>query len=224
MNAKEKIKELKVKVGVTPPKTDIVIKPPNFQRAVAKIIGDTPYLSNAMSSEARAKMKEGQESGTRARKMRKVRDPKDFNAQFKGSLHVSSEGWYGITCSSVRNAMIDACRTIDMPMTRAKLFLFVEPDGFNKVDGTPLIRIHGTPVMDERIGKLASGVSDILVRARFDKWHATVKLKWDADSLSANDVVNLLARAGAHCGIGAGRPNSKMSAGIGMGTFVVEGV
>jgi hypothetical protein len=120
--------------------------------------------------------------------------------------------------------MIDACRTVDFAMTRAKYFVFVEPEGFDREDGTPLVRIHGDPVPDERIGKLASGASDILVRGRFDRWSAELRIKWDADSLSANDVANLLARAGVHCGVGAGRPNSKNSAGIGMGTFRVVGL
>jgi len=206
-----------------PPAT-IQIKPPKFQKAKIRIRGDVPMLSNAMSSEARAKMKASQEEGTRARKMKRSRDPKDFHAQFRGSLHISREGWYGLPCSSFRNAMIDACRTVDFAMTRAKYFIFVEADGYDANDGTPLVKINGEPVPDERIGKLASGASDILVRGRFDEWWADVTIKWDADSLSANDIVNLLARAGVHCGVGAGRPNSKNSAGIGMGTFMVEGL
>jgi hypothetical protein len=211
-----------VEGAVTDGKTKIQITPPNIKQTVVKVVGTTPFMSNAMSSEARRKMKAGQEEGTRARKMKRSRDPKDFNAQFKGSLHQSTEGWYGITSSSFRNAMIDACRTVDMPMTRAKLLIFVIPDGVT-ADGTQLTRIYGDPVPDERIGKLASGVSDILVRGRFDEWHAFVKFEWDADALSASDIVNLLARAGKHCGVGAGRPNSKQSNGIGMGIFTVEG-
>jgi len=199
----------------------VTITPPNFKIVSIRVKGDAPYLSNAMSSEARAKMKAGQEEGTRARRMKRNRDPKDFNAAFKGSLHVSREGWQGITCSSFRNAMIDACRTIDMPMTRARLFIFVLADGYNKDDGTPLVRIYGEPVPDERIGKLSSGTSDILVRGRYDEWHCDLRIKYDADSLNATDIMNLLARAGIHCGVGAGRPNSKNSAGIGMGTFEV---
>lgn len=226
MNSKAAIKALKAlaEAPAEKPPTQIVIKAPNFQHTTLKIIGTAPYLSNAMSSEARAKMKAGQEEGTRSRKMKRNRDPKDFNAVFKGSLHVSKEGWYGITASSFRNSMIDACRTVDMPMTRAKLFIFIEPDGYDAADGTPLVRIYGEPVQDERIGKLASGTSDILTRGRFDEWHAFVKIKWDADSLSATDIANLAARAGVHCGVGAGRPNSRNSNGIGMGTFVVEGI
>lgn len=200
----------------------ITITPPNFKYATAWIEGTAPYLSNAMSSEARRKMREGQEQGTANRSMKRKRPPKDFEAQFRGSLHVSTDGWYGIPCSSFRNAMILACSTVGFPMTRAKLFIFVEADGRDAQTGEGLVRIHGgKPIRDERIGKLATGVSDILTRARFDTWKCELKLKWDADALQTTDVMNLLARAGVHNGVGAGRPGSKNSAGIGMGTFQV---
>jgi hypothetical protein len=204
------------------PQEKVLITPPKFKYAKAQIKGTAPFMSNAMSSEARRKMKEGQEQGSANRGMKRKRDPKDFNAQFKGSLHISRDGWYGIPCSAFRGAMIEACKTVGFPMTRAKLFLFIEPEGRDKDTGEGLVRIHGTPVQDERIGKLATGVADILTRGRFDEWTAEVHLKWDSDALTATDVLNLLARAGTHVGVGAGRPGSSNSAGIGMGTFVVE--
>jgi hypothetical protein len=199
----------------------VLITPPNFKFVTVKIEGTAPYMSNAMSSEARRKMREGQEQGTVNRGMKKKRDPKDFEAQFKGSLHVSKEGWYGIPCSAFRKAMIGACRTVGFPMTKAQLFLFVEKEGVDRDTGEGLVRIHGEPIQDERIGKLATGVADILTRARFDDWSATVTLKWDADALQTTDVINLLARSGVHCGVGAGRPGSSHSAGIDMGTFCI---
>lgn len=205
-----------------PAEEKVTITPPKFKHATVRIKGTAPFMSNAMSSEARAKMRAGQEMGTANRGMKRKRDPKDFNAQFKGSLHVSRDGWYGIPCSAFRGAMIEACKTVGFPMTRAKLFLFVEPEGWDADTGEGLIRINGTPVQDERVGKLATGVADILTRARFDEWSCQIKIKWDSDALQAVDVINLLARAGVHVGVGAGRPGSSNSAGIGMGTFEVQ--
>ena len=200
----------------------VAITPPNFKWAVQSIRGTAPLIMNAMSSEARAKMREGQEMGTASRAMRKKRPPKDFEKQFRGSLHVSTDGsWYGMPCSAFRKAMISACRTVGFPMTRAQLFIFVEPDGRDADTGEGLVRIYGEPVRDERIGKLATGVADILTRARFNEWSAIVRIRWDADSLNASDIVNLLARAGAHVGVGAGRPGSSNSCGIDMGTFEI---
>jgi hypothetical protein len=66
--------------------------------------------------------------------------------------------------------------------------------------------------------------TDLAARAIFETWEAVVTIEWDADVFQAADVVNLLARAGWQCGIGAGRPLSKTSAGTGKGTWKVEAV
>jgi hypothetical protein len=56
----------------------------------------------------------------------------------------------------------------------------------------------------------------------FEKWESTFEIEWDDDVFKAQDIVNLLARAGWQVGIGAGRPLSKMSGGTGKGTFEVD--
>ena len=54
-------------------------------------------------------------------------------------------------------------------------------------------------------------------------WEATVRVKFDADLLTISDIANLLMRAGLQNGIHEGRPASKMSVGMGWGTFEVCG-
>jgi len=200
----------------------VVITPPNFKTAVVRIRGTAPYVQNKMSQRAREAMEEAQKQGSQARRKTRKKDPKDFDAAYQGAMHISTKGWHGIPASSFRAAMISACRTIDFTMTRAKLSLFVVADGMDAEDGQPLVRLHGEPRCFHMAVRLASGVADIAARPRFDEWYADVTLKWDADTFSATDVINLLARAGVHCGIGAGRPDSRESAGVGFGTFEVE--
>jgi len=81
---------------------------------------------------------------------------------------------------------------------------------------------EGEPVPKDMAVKLASGATDIVRRGFFNPWAAQPTLRWDGDQFSAEDVVNLLARAGGQVGIGAGRPGSKNSTGMGWGTFVVR--
>jgi hypothetical protein len=57
------------------------------------------------------------------------------------------------------------------------------------------------------------------VRAKFWPWSAEVRVQYDADQFSATDMANLMTRVGTQVGIGEGRPDSKMSAGMGWGTF-----
>ena len=106
-------------------------------------------------------------------------------------------------------------------MTRAKLSVFVIADGHDKVDNTPLTKItRGEPEYFESVVRLETGVADIHARPRWAPgWEAIVTVKWDGDQFSAQDVANLLARAGQQVGICEGRPDSKNSGGQGWGTF-----
>jgi hypothetical protein len=115
--------------------------------------------------------------------------------------------------------MISACRVVGFKMTHAKLSVFVEPDGFDADDGTPLVRIYGEPMVHEGLVRNATGVADVRWRPMWRQWHAFVRVVYDADQFTLEDVSNLLARAGMQVGIGEGRPDSKMSAGMGWGTF-----
>lgn len=201
--------------------TQVVISPPNFQTAKIKIVGTAPYVMNKMSSENRRKMMEKQEAGERSKKGEK-RKPKDFNAVYEGSMHTAKEGWYGIPASAIRAALISACRISGFQMTRAKLCVFVEADGTDREDGQCLVHLYGKPCRRDYPVKLADGSTDIVARGFFDQWHAIVTITWDADQFSAEDVLNLLSRVGQQVGLGAGRPDSKNSCGMGWGTFRVE--
>ncbi len=214
-------KKLMMTTTDTDKKKQVVITKPNFQIAKIHIKGTAPYVQNRMSQRARDAMKEKQEKGSQLGRKTRKKDPKDFEANYRGAMHVSKQGWHGIPASAFRNSMISACRTVDFAMTRAKLSLFVVADGYDSEDGQALVRLQGKPRMFEMAVRLASGVADIAARPMFEEWEADVTLKWDADAFSAEDVCNLLARAGVHCGIGAGRPDSKESAGMGFGTFEV---
>jgi hypothetical protein len=178
---------------------------------------------NKMSSLNRQKMMDAQMKGSQNKKGVK-REPKDFDAVYKGAMHISEKGgWYGIPASALRTGMVDGCRLVGFRMTIAKLSVFVEADGFDIDDGQPLVKLTvGKPVRKDHAVKLANGSTDILARPFFFPWEAQPTLTWDADQFSAADVVNLLARVGGQVGVGAGRPNSKNSTGMGWGTFRVK--
>lgn len=203
-------------------KTNVSISPPNFQIAKIKIKGTAPFVMNKMSSDNRKAMIDKQEAGSgAARKGRKL-PPRDFDRAYRGAMHVSREGWYGIPASAFRAAMISACRVVGFKMTQAKLCLFVEPDGFDADDGQPLVKLVGKPVRRDMATKNADGGTTITARPFFDDWSAEVRLRWDADVFNAGDVLNLLSRVGGQVGIGAGRPDSKTSTGMGWGLFEVQ--
>lgn len=55
------------------------------------------------------------------------------------------------------------------------------------------------------------------------RWPETIELRvrYDADQFGAQDVLALMERVGLQVGIGAGRPDSKTSAGMGWGLFEI---
>jgi hypothetical protein len=198
----------------------ITIAPPKFEVAAFAIVGVAPYVQNKFSAKAREKMRRAQEAGSTAKKGSK-REPKDFGAAFEGAMHRSADGWCGIPAPAFRNACVSACRMCGFKMTHAKLSLFIEPDGFDCDDGTPLVRItKGEPEYSEMAVRNESGVCDLRPRPMWrEGWEAVVRVRFDGDQFSLMDVANLLLRAGMQVGIGEGRPDSRKSCGLGWGLF-----
>jgi len=201
----------------------VEIKAPNLQVAEFTIVGNAPLVTNKFSNKAKQIMKDKQMAGSTAKKGN--REGKDFQACFEGAKHVSVEGWCGIPASAFRCAMISACKISGFPMTKAKLSVFCVADGFEKDDGTPLVKItKGEPVYYEALVRNETGVADIRARPMWrEGWEAVVRIKYDADQFTLIEITNLLLRAGLQVGLCEGRPDSKDSAGIGFGTFEFKG-
>lgn len=202
----------------------VVITPPNMHTISLDIEGTAPLVINRFGSKAREQMERTQGEGQTARGKRK-REPKDFDAIYRDSLHVSTEGWHGINASAFRQAAISACRLVGFKMTYAKLAIFIEADG-QEEDGTQLVKItSGEPTKFHDFVKNQTGVADIRPRGHWvNGWTATVRVRFDADQFTAQDIMNLFDRIGQQVGIGAGRPDSSESAGQGWGLFRIKAV
>ena len=202
----------------TQTKESVVIKPANIQTVVFKIRGTAPLVQARFSGKAMQAMMTKMALGSQASKSR-VKVARDFDDDLEQAKHISTEGWQGIPASAFRQAMISACRLVGFKMTLAKLSVFVKADGFDRIDGIPLIRFEGKSERTEMAVRNATGVADIRIRPMWREWSAAVQVSYDADQFSSTDVANLMARVGLQVGIGEGRPDSRESAGLGWGTF-----
>lgn len=202
-------------------KVTVTIKPPNFQVAEFTIAGLAPLVIHRFSAKTKAQMKQKMETGSAAGN-KKTREAKDTDQTFFEARYISADGWDGFNASSIRNAMISACRLVGFKMTLAKLSVFVEADGVDELEPQiPLVRIFGEPTKQEDMARVETGQPYVTVRAAYHDWKSKVKIRWDADQFTREDVANLLARVGMQVGIGEGRPDSKNSAGMGWGLFEV---
>ena len=195
----------------------VTIRAPNIQKAKFKIIGTAPLMTARFSK--KAEIMATQAAGSVA-KTKKERKAKDFEQDARDAAYRSPEGWYGFNAAALRNAMISGCRLVGFKMTMAKMSVFVDADGFDQTEFTPLVRVNGewkTSVMHTRN---ATGVVDVRARPQWPPgWTAEPTIRWDADQFTATDIANLLMRVGMQVGIGEGRPDSRMSAGLGFGLF-----
>jgi hypothetical protein len=206
----------------TPNARTVTIQPPNFQSAVFHIIGTAPLVIHRFSSKIKTEMKIKMETG-RAAGNKKNREAKLTDDTYEQARYRHREGWDGFNAASIRKAMISACRLVGFKMTLAKMALFVEPDGVDAVETQiPLIRIIGEPRKQEDMARVETGQPYVTVRAAYDPWEAKVRINYDADQFTIEDVTNLMNRVGMQVGIGEGRPDSKNSAGMGWGTFKVK--
>lgn len=200
----------------------VVITPPKMELIKLTLVGTAPYVQARFSAKAIQAMKAKHIAGSTAKKGGK-KEARDFDDDFQQAFHRSTDGWVGVPAAALRNAAIDVCRMVGFKMTHAKMSIFVEADGFDAVDGAPLIKLDAEePEVLEMATRNATGVADIRVRPMWRDWKLNVVVKFDADQFTTNDVVNLIARAGMQVGIGEGRPYSKSSNGLGYGTFKVE--
>ena len=206
----------------TETKKTLVIPPPNFKVLITTIVGDSIFVQNRFSKKAADMMREKMEAGSTTKKGAK-RSARDFKSDFEESYYRSSEGWYGIPAGTIRNGMISACKIVGFQMTRAKLSVFVLADGNDALDGSPIIKISKTPVMRVDHVRNATGVCDLRARAEYGVgWEADLRIRYDADQFTETDILNLLMRCGIQVGIGNGRPDSRMSNGLGWGTFEIK--
>lgn len=199
---------------------EVNVKAPNFQSAVFNIKGTAPLVIKRFSG--KQAMIAGYENPVGKAGGKKKHAAVNLDDVFNKSRYVSPEGWDGFHAGSIRNGLIRVCTLVDLKMTLAKMSLFVIEDGRDATEPQiPLVRIIGKAIRQDDTVRLPNGTTCVATRAAYHNWSAQLKIRWDADQFSLQDVTNLMMRVGMQCGIGEGRPFSKDSAGMGWGTFEI---
>jgi hypothetical protein len=198
--------------------TAVLISAPKFNTVEVVLQGTAPLVVARFSKkiDLMMKMAEGKSAGSK-----KVREARDYDKEAEDARYRSGEGWEGVNAAAFRAGMISACRLVGFKMTLAKLSVFVEADGWDVHDGIPLVRVYGKSETFTAHTRNATGVVDVRSRPMYREWAIKLRVRFDADQFSVQDVYNLIARVGGQVGLCEGRPDSKSSAGCGFGTFEV---
>lgn len=202
----------------------VAIQPLRMAKLEFHLKGSAPLMVCKFSTKAQHKMETAQEAGSAA-KTKKNREARNFAADCEAARHVfldaAGNEHDGISAAAFRNASIDACRAAGFVMTKAKLGIFCEADGYDRDDGTPLVGIRSdTPYeMSKMAVRNANGSMDIRSRPMWRDWSMVVRMRFDLDIFSEMDVANLMRRVGEQVGIGEGRPFGSSGFGMGYGLF-----
>ena len=208
-----------------PSSTTVQITAPNIKTACFNIVGTAPLVIHRFDVKVMREFGDKIEAGSKPKGKKKFepRKKEDIYEAAKYIGETNGERWEGFNASSVRCALISACRLVNFKMTLAKLSLFVLEDGRDVFcPAFPLVRIIGKPTMNESIGRTETGVAMLIIRPMYFPWSANLRIRFDADQFSLQDVSNLLNRAGTQVGIGEGRNDSPNSNGMGWGSFEIS--
>jgi hypothetical protein len=180
--------------AVTSPSSLVIQLPKlNIQFLTMKLVGDSPLIVHRFSEKAKKQILDKQMKRAKAAK-----EAKDPTQDYLDSLYAYPGGGYGFPAVAFKAAAIDACSHVD-GLTK------VQARGAFHVIGE-MVKIDGNPQMREDMVRIAMGTTDIRYRGEFLEWAVQVKIRHNANVLSAEQIVNLFNTAGFAIGVGEWRP------------------
>jgi hypothetical protein len=172
----------------------IEIKRINVQRTVVELVGDSALIVHAWSAKAKKEMLDKQ--------MKKAKGPKiakDPERDYKDAFYRMEDGKPGFPTIAFKAAAVSAAgRFADgMKMTEVRGSFHIEGE---------LVEIIGKPNMREDMVRIGMGTADIRYRPEFKTWRVKLPVRYNADAISLEQIVNLFNMAGFGVGVGEWRP------------------
>ena len=179
-----------------------------------RLVGDSPLIVHAWSEKAKREMLEKQ-----MKKAVKGKEAKDPFADFCNSLYWLSDkpekptmedvqkAKFGFPVVAFKAAAVDGGYQSGIIPTKT-----VARAAFHIVG--EFAEIEGTPEMREDMVRVGMGTSDIRYRGEFKNWATTLTIRYNANAMSLEQIINLFNVGGFACGIGEWRPAKNGSYGM----------
>lgn len=173
------------------------------------VIGDMPLIVHAWSVKAKREMLTKQ-----MKKAKAAKTAKDPEQDFRDSLYQLPDGGHGFPSVAFKAAAVTACTSVSgvtKVAARQAFHIFGEDiDVHGAFEGTVmrlnLVRILGSsPRMREDMVRVGMGTADLRYRGEYWPWYAKVLVRFNANVLSPEQILNLLNTAGFAVGVGEWR-------------------
>lgn len=177
----------------------IQIPAANTVQMKVTIKGLTPVIFHKWDEKAIKMIEDKQQK--KATKGRETRNPE---AEYEASFYYDSEGRIAIPARNIKQAIVGSARFLpDVKMTilRGTIFVWGDADGM-----IPVIYKEKDKTMRRDMVTVGMGTADVRYRGQISNWSMTFLIEYDADLLSASQVINLLQRAGRSQGLMEWRP------------------
>lgn len=191
---------------------------PKIEVMKVKIRGTSPLLFHKWSEKAIKMMLDKQ-----MKKASKGHDAKDPEQDYRESYYYNDKGQVAFPTRNIKQAIVGSARFIPgVPMTILRGTIFVwgaipEPGKQGNKESMVPVLVNGKPVttkdveknkkewMQQDMVRVGMGTADIRFRGKIPEWTMEPFIEFDADLISAEQVLNLLNRAGFSQGLGEWR-------------------
>lgn len=175
----------------------IEIPAPNIQRIAVNIKGVTPLIYHKWDEKAIKMIEDKQQK--KATKGREARNPEQ---EYENSFYYDVDGNIAFPARNIKQAIVGSARFLpDVKMTILRGAIFVKGD----VDGMIPVTYKEKRMRTDMV-TVGMGSADVRYRGELTDWAMEFLIEFDADLMSASQVVNLLQRAGFSQGLGEWRP------------------
>lgn len=165
------------------------------------LIGDSPLICHAWSQKAKDMM--AAKDQLLPKEAPGQRDPEQ---EFRDSLYPLPEGGYGFPAVAFKSAAVDACSHV------GSLTKVIARGAFHVV--SDMVPIVGTPTPRSDMVRIGMGTSTTRYRGEFRTWSVVLRIRYNANVLSAEQIVHLFNTAGFAIGVGEWRPQREGSFGM----------
>ena len=208
MTTKKTTTKTTKKSAVKQKTTRAIIEIPALNEKVLmlKIVGDTPLITHKWSEKQKRQIRDKQ-----AKKANNAKEARDPWQEFCESMYWLSEmpmtpteedikeAKFGFKSIALKDAAVTACTSVTGVTKIAARQSFHVVGEFLEIKSDP-------PYMREDAVRIGMGTSDLRYRGCFENWSITFKVRYNADLLSAEQLVHLFNIAGFAVGLGEWRP------------------
>lgn len=202
MKKSEKIAEPINKEQLT---TLINITIPPLQRKIflLTLVGDSPLICHKFSKKVQTMMVQKQKKMPQEAK--KAKDPEQ---DYKDSLYEMSDQKYGFPAMAFKKSAVNACSLISgiTKVQARSAFFVVNNDGNSEGEEQELVEIKGKPSMRQDPVKIQM-TNDIRFRGQFKEWSCVLRIQYNVNIITPEQIAHLFNYAGDGIGVGEWRPN-----------------